>query len=90
MAETKLTKSEEALKKNNPEKFAELMKRRQKSSARQMRLSQQEKAEDAGSRETTAAGAIGAMMAVTPVGMAKAFLVPAIVGKSLVKKEPQK
>ena len=86
MAEPKLTKSEQALKKNNPKKFAELMKRRQGSSARQMRLSQQKKAEDAGSRETTAAGAIGAMMAVTPVGMAKAFLVPAIVGKSLVKK----
>ena len=86
MAETKLTKSEEALKKNNPKKFAELMKRKQGSSARRMQLSQQKKAEDAGSRETTAAGAIGAMMAVTPVGMAKAFLVPAIVGKSLVKK----
>ena len=86
MAEPKLTKSEQALKKINPKKFAELMKRRQGSSARQMRLSQQKKAEDAGSRETTAAGAIGAMMAVTPVGMAKAFLVPAIVGKSLVKK----
>lgn len=86
MAEPKLTKSEQALKKNNPKKFAELMKRRQGSSARQMRLNQQKKAEDAGSRKTTAAGAIGAMMAVTPVGMAKSFLVPAIVGKSLVKK----
>ena len=61
MAEPKLTKSEQNLKKNNPEKFAELMKRRQKSSARQMRLSQQEKAEDAGSRKTTPRGGITAM-----------------------------
>ena len=61
MAEPKLTKSEQALKKNNPKKFAELMKRRQRSSARQMRLSQQKKAEDAGSRKTTPRGGITAM-----------------------------
>jgi len=51
MAETKLTKAEQALKENNPEKFKKLMDRRQGSSARQMRLSQQKKAEDAGSRK---------------------------------------
>ena len=61
MAEPKLTKSEQALKKNNPKKFAELMKRRERSSARQMRISQQKKAEDAGSRETTPRGGITAM-----------------------------
>ena len=61
MAETKLTKAEQALKKNNPEKFKKLMDRRQGSSARQMRLSQQKKAEDAGSRKTTPRGGITAM-----------------------------
>jgi hypothetical protein len=61
MAEPKLTKSEQALKKNNPKKFAELMKRRQGSSARQLRLSQQKKAEDAGSIKTTPRGGITAM-----------------------------
>ena len=58
MAETKLTKAEQKLKKTNPKKFAELMKRRQGSSARRMRLSQKKKAEDAGSRKTTARGGI--------------------------------
>jgi hypothetical protein len=61
MAEPKLTKSEQALKKNNPKKFAELMKRRQGSSAREFRLSQQKKAEDAGSIKTTPRGGITAM-----------------------------
>ena len=61
MAETKLTKAEQALKENNPEKFKKLMDRRQGSSARQMRLSQQKKAEDAGSRKTTPRGGITAM-----------------------------
>lgn len=60
MAEMKLTKAEEQLKKTNPKKFAELMKRRQGSSARKLRLSQQKKAEDAGSRKTTPPGGIAA------------------------------
>jgi len=60
MAEMKLTKAEQQLKKTNPKKFAELMKRRQGSSARKLRLSQQKKAEDAGSRKTTPTGGIAA------------------------------
>jgi hypothetical protein len=43
-------------------------------------------AKGAGSRRTTAEGAIGAMMAITPFGMAKAILVPVRVGKNLVKR----
>tara|TARA_R100001015_G_C4605380_1_gene160399 strand:- start:320 stop:1327 length:1008 start_codon:yes stop_codon:yes gene_type:complete len=70
MAETKLTKAEQKLKKTNPKKFAELMKRRQGSSARRMRLSQQKKAEDAGSRKTTARGGIAsATLGAGPAAM---------------------
>jgi len=54
--------------------------------AQRRRASMDKKAKDAGSRKTTAEGAVGAMLAITPIGMAKAFLVPANVAKSLISK----
>jgi hypothetical protein len=54
--------------------------------AQRRRESMARKAKDAGSRKTTAEGAVGAMLAITPIGMAKAFLVPANVAKSLISK----
>lgn len=54
--------------------------------AQRRRMAMDRAAKDAGSRRTTAAGAIGAMMAITPFGMAKAILVPTRVGKNLIKK----
>ena len=54
--------------------------------AQRRRMAMDRAAKGAGSRRTTAEGAIGAMMAITPFGMAKAILVPARVGKNLIKK----
>jgi len=54
--------------------------------AQRRKAKMDEKAADAGSRESTVEGVVGGMLAITPIGMAKAFLVPANVAKSLISK----
>jgi len=54
--------------------------------AQRRKVKMDEKAADAGSRESTVEGVVGGMLAITPIGMAKAFLVPANVAKSLISK----
>jgi hypothetical protein len=68
MAETKLTKAEQDLKKNNPKKFAELMKRRQGSSAFKAKKSvdRRAKEEKESGRRTTPAGGAGLIIGFIP------------------------
>ena len=54
--------------------------------AQRRKAKMDEKAADAGSRESTVKGVVGGMLAITPIGMAKAFLVPANVAKSFISK----